>query len=428
MAVIGASLVAMRRATTLWLSVALAAACGKSDHPGSSTTSGGDSPGAVDKAGGTAAAGGEPAAAADDQAASGAGLGPVPASVAAAAAQRAFDRYLTATTGLWREFGAVMDAADRKGATGFDHARMRGALDRFLGELDAVDRELASAAADPAFNLELCLACVDRDWNLNGRIDDGDRLLFQVEVDDQGNPLAEDDPRRKPTFRFDVGDLYWARAMLAFQRAVVDLVLAYDWSGLDRLLRWDQDRPPPPITIKLGDAGRVRAARDLILAGVDHAERARQAYLAETDDDREWVPSPRQKNHPVPLAMDQAMYDRWGAILGDVRRLVHGDEGLSAGQIGALLDDDFAGVSGFIDVGRALDKPADFVLDFTILDDRRIGPVRGAEKILRDFFGQAYRPTMKPSPLPGRLARMKSELERDQDTFDRKLRYLLWLN
>ena len=35
------------------------------------------------------------------------------------------------------------------------------------------------------------------------------------------------------------------------------------------------------------------------------------AYLAETDDDREWVPNPKQQSHPMPLPVDAA---RIGAL------------------------------------------------------------------------------------------------------------------
>jgi hypothetical protein len=35
---------------------------------------------------------------------------------------------------------------------------------------------------------------------------------------------------------------------------------------------------------------------------------------------------------------------------------------------------------------------------------------------------------MKPSPLPRRLERMKGEVERGDESLERKLRYLLWVN
>lgn len=35
---------------------------------------------------------------------------------------------------------------------------------------------------------------------------------------------------------------------------------------------------------------------------------------------------------------------------------------------------------------------------------------------------------MRPTPLVGRLRQMKAQLDRGEDTFERKLRYLLWLD
>jgi hypothetical protein len=35
---------------------------------------------------------------------------------------------------------------------------------------------------------------------------------------------------------------------------------------------------------------------------------------------------------------------------------------------------------------------------------------------------------MRPSPLPRRLDRMKAEVDRGEESLDRKLRYLFWIN
>jgi hypothetical protein len=333
--------------------------------------------------------------------------------------------YFDASAKLWQTVGGVLEEADD--GKRFDHARMRAALEDFRAVLDRIDGDLERAAADPSFALEYCPSCYPRDWNLNGRFDDGDRLLLQVEVDDQGNELPEGDPRRTPKFHFDVGDLHWARAMLAFQRAAVELVLAYRWEGLDAVLAFDHGKRPPRVTIKLDSADRVHHARDLILLGLDEAEKCRAAYLAETDDDREWVPSPKQKNHPIPLSLDQKMYERWGTILGDVRRLVRGQEGLSVGEASSLLDDDLGMAKGFIDFGRAFDKPTDFVLDFSLLEAHG-SPEQLVAKVCKNLFGAAYVPSMKKSPVTARLLQARKELDADERELGRKLRYLLWLN
>ena len=99
-------------------------------------------------------------------------------------------------------------------------------------DLAGVEADLAIAAKRSGLALELCPACWEVDWNGSGRVDDRDRLLLQIEQDDDGRPIPEGDPRRKPTFRFDDGDVAWARAVVSFERAMLDVLLAYDWTEL----------------------------------------------------------------------------------------------------------------------------------------------------------------------------------------------------
>jgi hypothetical protein len=306
-------------------------------------------------------------------------------------------------------------------STGFDHARARRAWTDFAAALARVDADLAIAAADPELALELCLGCWTHDWNGSGEIDDGDRRLFQIELDRAGAELPADDPRRNPTFRFDAGDVVWARAMVAFQRAVVELILAYRWDQLDRLMTPGE---APRIVLELADPGRVRRARELIRAGLAHSDRSRELYLAETDDDREWVPNPRQTDHAVPLELDAAMYDAWAAITRDLRALVDGREGLPLAVAGGR---DVRGLSGYLDVGRLFDHPQDLVLDFPGADAAPAG-TSPAVPLIEGAFGHAIVHHMAESPLAARLRRIARELERDEDTLARKLRYVLWIN
>jgi hypothetical protein len=50
------------------------------------------------------------------------------------------------------------------------------------------------------------------------------------------------------------------------------------------------------------------------------------------------------------------------------------------------------------------------------------------DHVLRGLLGHGYRTKMKASPLPGRLHRMRGEIERGDESLGRKMRYLLWLN
>ena len=296
----------------------------------------------------------------------------------------------------------------------------RPVIEAFIAKLDAIDKDLEVVGADPRFSLELCLACWQSDWNHDGHVDDRDLALFQIENDAAGAALPPDDPRRKPTFRFDVGDAMWGRAMLAFQRAAAELLLAYRWSDAK------VDSGKEPIVIHLIAPERVKRARELVLAGLDQSEASRTAYLAETDDDREWVPSPTQRSHPVPLDVDAKLYATWQGVVDDVRDLVAGKRGISMHQTAALIDPDLARIApdAYVDLGRMLAEPTDIRIE---VNEKANDPASIA-RVLRGLLGHGYAEQMRPSPLVQRLAAMRAELERGGDTIEHKLRYLIWIN
>lgn len=335
-----------------------------------------------------------------------------------AAAVRAVGRYQRAGEALVRELGAVLDSGEN--LKFLDHEKGRLVWRTFLGELEQVDRDLAVVAADPGFSLELCIACWKVDWNGNGRIDGRDNRMLELEFDGKGGSLDEDDPRRRPTYRFDVGDALWGRAMISFQRAAVELVLAYRWSELDKL--WGPD-DAQALTIKLIDPGRVKHARELLIAALGFSSQERAAYLAETDDDREWLPNPRQKSYAMPLEVDDGLYATWAQVISDVHRMLSSQEGVGFREVARLFADanDAEKVpDAFLDLGRMFREPTDIVIDLR----RAAAP----EAMLRGALGNGYANQMRASPLVARLRHMKEALDRGEDTVERKLRYLFWLN
>jgi hypothetical protein len=61
-------------------------------------------------------------------------------------------------------------------------------------------------------------------------------------------------------------------------------------------------------------------------------------------------------------------------------------------------------------------------------DLERLERAHDVDGMLASVLGDCYRKSMKPSPLPGRVQRMKAEVDRREETIERKLRYLLWIN
>jgi len=342
---------------------------------------------------------------------------------ARAAAVRAVSRYQAASVLLVGRLERLEKVFEGDSPARFD-GELRSALLEADGALVAVDNDLAIAEADPTFAIELCLACWSYDWTGDKEINERDVHMLEIEFDAQGNELPEGDPRRRPTFRIDHGDVPWARASIAFQRSILHMAAAYQWSALARM----KDGDPKLLRVPLAHREDVALAGKLALSALDHAERSRQAYLAETDDDREWVPNPRQKSHPVPLEVDARLYDTWGGTLADLRDLVRGDTGVPLGELFALFPEYHGPTNlGYLDVGSIFSQPRDIVIEVGALD--QLERMRDDPKpVLKGFLGGLWRENMKPSPIVGRARAARDSLMRGEQTLDRKLRYLFWFN
>ncbi|HPV40469.1 MAG TPA: hypothetical protein PKX40_04755 [Spirochaetota bacterium] len=337
---------------------------------------------------------------------------------------RAIARYVAAGQRMSVDIAFVRFRGSRR--RGIDLEYLREAVRRMVAEFVQVDSDLEKASRCDDVFLDLAPALWMIDWNGDGDIDSRDRSLLEIELDADGKKLSEDDPRRRPLYRYDVGDVHWARAFVNFQMAALNIALAYDWSIINTLMT-DGFRGLIEIRIKMLDKTLIALARKEILTGLECAEQARLAYLAETDDEREWVPNPRQKNHPMPLPVDEELYKTWDGVLKDVRKLVTGEEGLRLADVADLAQLKMDPMPlGYLDFGRMFDRPKDIVINLNELV--MLEHSRDLEGMLRTVFGEYYCCGKKPSLITSRLKRMKGEIDRGLEPFGRKLKYLLWLN
>jgi hypothetical protein len=301
---------------------------------------------------------------------------------------------------------------------------LRNAIKATESDLAIVEQHLSKAVVDD-ISLDLCLACWDYDWNHSGQVDENDRHLMEVEMGADGEPYPDGDPRRRPTFHFDVGDVHWARAMISFQRAVFDFVLAFRFEDAIAQALQNDDQ----FRIPLDSKERITAMRTRLLEGFGHSDASRLAIVAETDDDREWVPNPGQKNHPLPLPVDQKLFDTWATIVDDLRKLVKGQESIDVAQAAQAGDHQWKNPpQGFINIGTLFEHPNDIVISKDQAESVEDQERKAVEKFLSTMFGAAYVPSAKASGLITHLRRMRDEVEGGQESIERKLRYLLWLN
>jgi hypothetical protein len=128
--------------------------------------------------------------------------------------------------------------------------------------------------------------------------------------------------------------------------------------------------------------------------------------------------------------MDDQLYATWAGVTGDLRRMIDGKEGIGLRDAMGIVDGKTSRLmpDAYIDIGAMLSDPKDIVIDLTGFDIFKEPTPDQLERILRNLVGNGYKTKMRGSPLVGRLRSMKEQLDRGEDTFDRKLRYLFWVN
>ncbi|TXI94871.1 MAG: hypothetical protein E6Q34_03995 [Burkholderiaceae bacterium] len=128
-------------------------------------------------------------------------------------------------------------------------------------------------------------------------------------------------------FRIDQSDVYWALAYHQFFEGFANLLLSFQI----------ENNRGRSFRLKMIDQASLTKAHQLIGEGLTTSEKMRQSLLAETDDELEWIPNPRQINHVFPLAMDQESFDTWGKFLRSFTPLWKGQTLLVAPRNGGGL-------------------------------------------------------------------------------------------
>ncbi len=157
--------------------------------------------------------------------------------------------------------------------------------------------------------------------------------------------------------RFDAGDVPWFRGYCHLLSAVVETLLAYDEAALyDHTAHLFFSKPKTSFPFLLRDNGAGNAMNfdvaplsDLIVfvhlmnfpvreperlsAALDHltlvpkfSRESWRRILAETDDDHEWIPNPRQKGALPDPGVTQERVDAWLRMLDEADAILAGQK------------------------------------------------------------------------------------------------------
>jgi hypothetical protein len=241
-----------------------------------------------------------------------------------------------------------------------DHA-FRRVLDDLVRDLTAAETTLAGIT-DPDVKLPLRLAAVRFDLTGSGKATDkfSDILRRLMRQD-------FDFLKANPEFLvcFDRGDVAWLRAYCHLLMAMADFYLAFDTAPLfddfaDRVFA------RPKKSARAGEAwraigvkepARLARFRKHMLAVCALNRETWKFILAETDDDHEWLPNPKQKG-VLGLPVRSEMVESWLEMVGEVEAMLEGKKLIPVGLLWPALNGKGLNLKTLLD-----DPPARFDFD-----------------------------------------------------------------
>lgn len=231
-----------------------------------------------------------------------------------------------------------------------DYKSIRKLLEDFHLDLHKIETILASVGDDD-FHLPLNLIKVRFDVNMDGEYSPNESsiaIVFNMENNgalnlSQLEELAETDA----TIGFDRSDLLWLKGYTQVLLGTTDLILAHDFqASFDAVShhvfqKTNNQLVNAGATSKnYGDVADLLAAIHLTKMKVIEPERLKQArqhllgmvscskqmwvsILAETDDRKEWLPSPKQ-NSVTGIKMTDSMVKEWHVFLAEYESILNG--------------------------------------------------------------------------------------------------------
>lgn len=234
-----------------------------------------------------------------------------------------------------------------------DYEKMRDVFKEALAGFASVDAALAGMG-DGEVKLPVSIGLAKLDLNGDGKLDEEERLWRVFNGSLAGGSLPPEAAERF-TITFDRGDAAWLRGYSHLLSAMLEFMLAHDGkasfdasahmlfpnAGLPNAILDRMQRTPDPYFDAAAISDAVAAIHlmhwevkepERLMSALSHLEAvaklSRESWrfiLAETDDEAEWIPSPRQKNGVMPGGtVPQQTVDGWMAFLDEFDAILQG--------------------------------------------------------------------------------------------------------
>lgn len=229
------------------------------------------------------------------------------------------------------------------------YTEARNILQNLLNDLTTVKNTL-EPIKDNKVKLPLRIGLTRMDFNANGKLEPNESFWKTLSL--LTGIQANEKAAQNFAIAFDAGDVVWLRGYSNLLSAMTQVVLAHDESKLfdsaAHLVFAKPQTPYPFLAAGTGafdfgnfDLSDIVAFIHLINFPVVEPQRltsglqnlqnvtalSRQSWkliLAETDNDREWLPNPRQKGVIPNARVTQPMIDNWLAFMNETDVLLAG--------------------------------------------------------------------------------------------------------
>ncbi|MCS4505868.1 hypothetical protein NYO91_17440 [Arhodomonas aquaeolei] len=234
---------------------------------------------------------------------------------------------------------------------------IQAGLKAWVDDLARVEATLAKVE-DETVKLPLYPGRIRLDFNGDGQATEAESLWRAYAAGAPFGLPGSRSPRlgeQAQDFRvvFDMADVHWLRGYTHLLMGTSDILLAHDWEPLfDRAGHLLFARPETDYPFLLEDGyargmpwrfvdaiafihlinfevtapERMRRAHDHFQAAIRQSRESWDAIMAETDDDREWIPAPSQTGVVPGIAVTPEMIREWRRFLTEADALLSGEK------------------------------------------------------------------------------------------------------
>ncbi|PQJ29711.1 hypothetical protein [Rubritalea profundi] len=233
-----------------------------------------------------------------------------------------------------------------------DYQEIRQLIETFHQDLHAIEKTVTTIGEDE-FHLPLDLTKVRFDIDNNGErteMESSVALFLSIESNSRMTQRQIDEMKKiDGTIGFDKSDLIWLKGYIQVTLGATDLLLAHDFEHPFNAISGNLFQKPKNALSTIGaddenygdianliaafhlskmkviEPDRLKQARQHLLNMVDCSKQMWLSIQAETDNNKEWLPSPKQQS-VTGVKITAAMIKDWHKFLTEYQTILNGDK------------------------------------------------------------------------------------------------------